>query len=49
MNLDKELKIYLQMIRFLDESTDDYLYLSDFAGEKIYFTEKICKNIYYQM
>ena len=41
MNLDKELKIYLQMIRFLDESTDDYLYLYDFAGEKIYFTEKI--------
>ena len=32
MNLDKELKIYLQMIRFLDESTDDYLYLYDFAG-----------------
>lgn len=44
MNLDKELKIYLQMIRFLDESTDDYLYLYDFAGEKIYFTEKICKK-----
>lgn len=44
MNLDKELKIYLQMIRFLDESTDDYLYLYDFTGEKIYFTEKICKK-----
>lgn len=27
MNLDKELKIYMQTIRFLDDSTDDYFYL----------------------
>ena len=41
MNLDKELKIYMQTIRFLDDSTDDYFYLYDLANDRIYFTEKM--------
>ena len=44
MNLDKELKIYMQTIRFLDDSTDDYFYLYDLANDRIYFTEKICEK-----
>lgn len=44
MNLDKELKIYMQTIRFLDDSTDDYFYLYDMANDRLYFTEKICEK-----
>lgn len=41
MNLEEELKIYRQTIQFLDESTDDYLYIYDFVNDRIYFTDKI--------
>ena len=40
----KERKIYMQMIHFFDESTDDYLYVYDLVEDKIYFTDKICKK-----
>ena len=43
MNLE-ELKIYMQTIRFLDESTDDYLYIYDFVNDRLYFTGKICEK-----
>lgn len=41
MNLGEELKNYMQTIRFLDESTEDYLYLYNLVDNKIYFTDKI--------
>lgn len=44
ISLDKELKIYMQTIRFLDDSTDDYFYLYDLTNDRIYFTEKICEK-----
>ena len=44
ISLDKELKIYMQTIRFLDDSTDDYFYLYDLINDRIYFTEKICEK-----
>ena len=44
MDLDKELKRYMQTIRFLDDSTDDYFYLYDLTHDRIYFTEKISKK-----
>lgn len=44
MNLDEELKIYLQAMCFLNESTEDYFYIYDFANEKLYFTNKICQK-----
>ena len=46
ISLDKELKIYMQTIRFLDDSTDDYFYLYDLINDRIYFTEKICEVPY---
>lgn len=42
MEIQKEVKIYMQMIRLLDESTNDYLYVYDLENEQIYFTDKIC-------
>lgn len=44
MNLNEELEIYMQTIRFLDDSTDDYLYLYDFVNDKLYFTDKVCEK-----
>lgn len=44
MNLDEELKIYLQAMCFLNESTEDYFYIYYFANEKLYFTNKICQK-----
>ena len=44
MSLDEELKIYMQAIHFLDESTDEYLYFYDLVNDKIYFTDKIRKK-----
>lgn len=44
MKLDEELKIYMQTICFLDESTDDYLYLYDLINNRLYFTDKIRKK-----
>lgn len=42
--MNQELKIAMQTIRFLDESTNDYLYLYDLINERIYFTDKICQK-----
>ena len=41
MNLDEELKIYMQTVQCLDESTDDYLYVYDLANDQLYFADKI--------
>lgn len=41
MNLNENLKIYMQTIRLMDESTDDYLYLYDLVNDRLYFTDKI--------
>lgn len=34
-----EINKYLDMLRFLNESTDDYLYFWDFRGQRLYFSE----------
>lgn len=39
-----ERKMYLQTIQFLDESTNDYLYLYDLSVQRVYLTDKICKK-----
>lgn len=44
MELEEERKIYMQTIRFLDASTEDYLYLYDFVNDKLYSTDKICEK-----
>ena len=44
MKLEEERKIYMQTIQFLDASTEDYLYLYDFANDKLYSTDKICEK-----
>lgn len=41
MNLDEELKIYMQTVQCLDESMDDYLYVYDLANDQLYFADKI--------
>ena len=44
IHLEEERKIYMRTIQFLDESTDDYLYLYDLINKKLYFTDKICEK-----
>lgn len=44
IHLEEERKIYMRTIQFLDESTDDYLYLYDLVNRKLYFTDKICEK-----
>ena len=44
MNINEEIKIYMQTIRFLDESTNDYLYVYDMTRDRMYFTDKICEK-----
>ena len=39
MDIREELSIYRQVIQFLDESTEAYLYLYDLVNGKIYFTD----------
>ena len=41
ISLDKELKIYMQTIRFLDDSTDDYFYLYDLINDRIYYRKNL--------
>ena len=44
MNKDEmhqKVKQYLQMLRFLNESTDDYLFVWDFKTGSIYFAKDI--------
>ena len=42
--MNEELNIYMRTIHFLDESTDDYLYIYDFVNDRLYFTDKICEK-----
>ena len=44
MDIREELSIYRQVIQFLDESTEAYLYLYDLVNGKIYFTDKISER-----
>ena len=44
MDINEEMKIYMQTIGFLDESTNDYLYIYDMISDRIYFTDKICEK-----
>lgn len=44
IKLEEERKVALQTIRFLDESTNDYLYLFDLINERVFFTDKICEK-----
>lgn len=37
----EKLRIYMKAIRFLDDSTDDYLYIYDLVNNQIFFTDKI--------
>lgn len=41
---NQKLTEYFQMLLFLNESTDDYLYLYDLKEKKIYFTQDITKR-----
>lgn len=41
MSMMAEIQIYMKAIQFLDETTEDYLYLYDLMNGKIYFTDKI--------
>lgn len=38
---EKSIQIYLQLIQFLDVSTDSYIYLADLKNDRVYFTDKI--------
>lgn len=44
MKLEEERKAYMQTLQCLDASTEDYLYLYDFANDKLYSTDKIRKK-----
>ena len=41
IGIRKELKPHLQTIQFMNESTEDYLYLYDLLTDRIYFTDKV--------
>lgn len=45
ISLDKELKIYMQTIRFLDDSTDDYFYLYDLIMIEFILQKKFVRSI----
>ena len=38
---EQDIQTYLDTLRFLNESTDDYLYLTDFQTDRIYFSGPI--------
>lgn len=41
IGIREELKPHLQTIQFMNESTEDYLYLYDLLTDRIYFTDKV--------
>ena len=41
---EKSLEVYLNMLNFLSESSDDYFFLWHFSTQKLYLSESIRKN-----
>ena len=44
MSIRETVKIYIQTMQVLDETTEDYLYIYDMINKRAYFTGKICRK-----